>query len=253
MMNPYYEQDGITLYLGDCREIVPVLQGRFDAVMADPPYNETNLAWDVWPEGWVKVMAGCTNQLWCFGSMAMFWEFRAEFDGWKLAQDIVWEKHNGSSLLADRFRRVHENAVHLYRGRWRNIPKTPPVVTIEHERKRQSVIRSKKPQHWGEISEDAVSQGGAYEYDGTRLMRSVIPVRSCHGHAVNETQKPEGIVEPLLRYSVPAGGSVLVPFAGSGTDLAVARRLGLRAVGIEKRECQCREIVKRLSQGEMIL
>lgn len=71
------------------------------------------------------------------------------------------------------------------------------------------------------------------EDGGPRLMRSVIAVRSCHGRASHPTQKPEGIVEPLLRYSVPPGGHVLDPFAGSGTTALVARRLGMRATCIE--------------------
>lgn len=37
-MKPYYEADGITIYHGDCREIVPHL-GRFDLLLTDPPYG----------------------------------------------------------------------------------------------------------------------------------------------------------------------------------------------------------------------
>lgn len=85
------------------------------------------------------------------------------------------------------------------------------------------------------------------------MMRSVIPVRSCHGHAVNETQKPEGIIRPLLEYSVPVGGLVIDCFCGSGTVLAVARQQGKRAIGIELRESQCEEVARRLSQTEISL
>jgi site-specific DNA-methyltransferase (adenine-specific) len=38
-MNSYYEQDGVTLYHGDCREILPQL-GQFDLLLTDPPYFE---------------------------------------------------------------------------------------------------------------------------------------------------------------------------------------------------------------------
>lgn len=37
-MKPYYEQDGITIYHGDCREVLPGV-GAFDAVLTDPPYG----------------------------------------------------------------------------------------------------------------------------------------------------------------------------------------------------------------------
>ena len=37
-MKPYYDHAGITLYHGDCREILPGL-GRFDLLLTDPPYG----------------------------------------------------------------------------------------------------------------------------------------------------------------------------------------------------------------------
>ncbi len=245
-LHPYYDADGVTLYHGDMREIVPRLGVRFDAVVTDPPYNETSLDWDVWPQGWPGIVATVTDSLWCFGSLRMFWDRVSQFSDWKLAQDIVWEKHNGSGLHADRFKRVHELAVQLYRGEWRDLYKSPVIVTCEGERSRSSFKRGQKPAHFGHVE-----AGSSYDYDGKRIMRSVIPVRSCHGYAVNETQKPEAIIAPLLEYSVPTGGSVLDCFAGSGTVLVVARQQGKRVVGIESRESQCAEIVNRLAQMEL--
>lgn len=37
-MKPYYQDDAVTIYHGDCREIVPQL-GRFDLLLTDPPYG----------------------------------------------------------------------------------------------------------------------------------------------------------------------------------------------------------------------
>lgn len=247
-MQPYYEESGITLYQGDMREILPQLGMTFDACVTDPPYNETRLEWDVWPDGWPALVAQFTSSLWCFGSFRMFWDRVQQFSDWRLSQDVIWEKHNGSALHADRFRRVHETAIHLYRGEWSGLYKKPPVVTIQEDRRRSSMVRGRKPEHWGQQD-----TGNGYNYDGTRIQRSIIPARSCHGYAVNETQKPEAIIAPLLEYSVPPGGIVVDCFAGSGTTLAVARSQGKRAIGIEKRASQCDEIVSRLSQKELFL
>lgn len=38
MLKPYYQDDAVTIYHGDCREIVPQL-GRFDLLLTDPPYG----------------------------------------------------------------------------------------------------------------------------------------------------------------------------------------------------------------------
>jgi len=36
---PYYDKDGITIYCGDCREILPQLDVKVDLVLTDPPYG----------------------------------------------------------------------------------------------------------------------------------------------------------------------------------------------------------------------
>ena len=42
MVNPYYDRDGITIYHGDCREILPELP-KVDLVLTDPPYGIANI------------------------------------------------------------------------------------------------------------------------------------------------------------------------------------------------------------------
>jgi site-specific DNA-methyltransferase (adenine-specific) len=90
----------------------------------------------------------------------------------------------------------------------------------------------------------------AWDDDGTRLQTSVIYSPSMHKKAINETEKPRGILEPLIEYGCKPGGLVFDPFAGSCSTLVAARALGRPAVGIEKREAQCEKAVLcRLSQG----
>ena len=88
-----------------------------------------------------------------------------------------------------------------------------------------------------------------YTDDGLRLVRSVIYAPSMQQRAINETEKPRGILEPLIAYAVPPGGLVLDIFAGSGSTGAAARAIGRRAVLIEKRESQCEKAALRLRQG----
>jgi site-specific DNA-methyltransferase (adenine-specific) len=240
-MKPYYEQDGITIYHADCRDVLPALE-TCDLAVADPPYGETSLSWDVPVSGWLPLLP--TSSLWCFGSLRFFLAER--FDGWALSQDVVWEKHNGSNFHADRFRRVHELVTHWYRGQWSAIYKRPCVTHDAVAR----VVRSKtRPTHTGHIDATPyVSVDG-----GPRLMRSVLRVPSCHGYAEHPTQKPLGIVQPLIEYGCPPGGLVLDPFMGSGTTLVAAKQLGRRAIGIEIEERYCEIAAQRLSQGVLPL
>jgi len=69
---PYWTDGQVSLYLGDCREVLPAFGVTADCVVADPPYGETSLAWDRWPDGWLDAAAGVTSSLWCFGSLRMF-------------------------------------------------------------------------------------------------------------------------------------------------------------------------------------
>jgi site-specific DNA-methyltransferase (adenine-specific) len=244
-VRPYYEEAGIAIYHGDCREIVlpPV-----DAIVTDPPYGDTSLEWDRMVRGWMGLAEPVTSNIWCFGSFRMFAEmFRAgECSRWTLAQEIVWEKQNGSAFHADRFKRVHELAVQFYRGDWAGIYKSP-VTTQDATAK--VTRRKSRPTHTGHIENAPfVSHDG-----GPRLMRSVIEVRNCQGQAYHPTQKPVGIINPLLRYSVPDGGLVADLFAGSGSVLVAAKALGMRAIGIEINETYCEIAARRLSQGVLDL
>lgn len=247
----YYADENVTLYLGDMRTVVPQL-ADVDAVVTDPPYGETRLGWDVWPEGWPAVCALVSRSMWCFGSMRMFLENSHQFTGvaaWKLSQDIVWEKHNGSGFAADRFRRVHEHATHWYRGQWSDTHHDVPIVA--HDGPHRGTRRAARAgtAHLGENN----GHNQPWLDDGTRLMRSVMYAQSMKGRAIHPTEKPVGVLRPLIEYSCPPGGTVLDPFAGSGSTAVAAVAAGRKAVLIEADEAYCKAIAARLSQGVLDL
>ena len=250
---PYYADDAVTLFHGDCREIAANMtfgsNGRpelyADCIVTDPPYGETSLTWDTWPESWPTILRPLSRSMWVFGSMRMFFDRWDEFTGWKLSQDIVWEKHNGSGFAVDRFKRVHEHALHWYQGPWSEIHHETPREYVGGKRTTVRRAARGKELH-GE-------RGASLDVrDGTTLVRSVIYARSMHHGAIHPTEKPVGVLEPLIRYACPPGGTVLDPFAGSGSTLDTARATGRRAVGIEAREDYCEAIARRLSQGVLL-
>jgi site-specific DNA-methyltransferase (adenine-specific) len=245
-LTPYYEGDGIKLYHGDCSEVLPELGVIADACITDPPYGETSHAWDTWPAGWPALVAQVLPDLasmWCFGSLRMFFDRLSDFDGWRLAQDVIWDKGDGSCLSGDRFLRTHEYATHWYRGAWGETyhdQQREPHGGVRKETRRKSIAAST----YGSL--------GYAEYvdDGHRIVRSVL--RSSRPSPLRHpTEKPVGVLEPLIRYSCPEGGTVLDPFAGSGSTLEAARRTGRRAVGVEASEAYCEAIAARLAQGDL--
>jgi site-specific DNA-methyltransferase (adenine-specific) len=243
LMTLYYADDTVSLYLGDCREILPGLDLRPDCVVADPPYGETALAWDRWPDGWPAAVADVASSMWCFGSMRMFLARRDEFtDDWRLSQDVVWQKQNGTSIAADRFRRIHECILHWYRGPWSAVRHEVPRQPYIAARPDHGIHRQGQPAHLG------ATRGHVWVDNGTRLLRSVLSVRSMwRNGGIHPTEKPIGILDPLIRYACPPSGLVLDPFAGSGSTAIAARAAGRRAVLIEADEQYCERSALRLS------
>jgi len=226
-----FEDDLVQLWHGDYRDILGDLATcGADAVVTDPPYGETTLEWDRWQPDFPTNAASIANALWCFGSFRMFVQERDDFRDWKLSQDLVWEKHNGSSLAADRFRRVHELATFWYRGEWSSVHHEVPTTADAVARRLHR--RAKPTHHQGNAGPSQYTS----EDGGPRLMRSVQFVRSEHGRALHPTQKPLGILTPLIEYAVPRGGLVVDVFGGVFSTALAARQCGRRAIAVEGRQ-----------------
>jgi site-specific DNA-methyltransferase (adenine-specific) len=249
---PYYADSDITLYLGDCRDVIPTLllstsQVLADACIADPPYGQTALEWDRWPTGWPGVVASAlpaTTSMWCFGSMRMFVERWEDFrHDWRLGEDVVWEKHNGSGAGdSSRHVRVHESVVRFYRGAWAD-------VGLPLARERSGGIDKSTRRQASSAAHRRPDRSTAYVDDGLRQPRSVRKYPSVRGRGRNETEKPLGLVAELVTALVPSGGVILDPTAGSGTTGDAARQTGRRAVLIESREQQCEVAARRFDAG----
>jgi site-specific DNA-methyltransferase (adenine-specific) len=244
---PYYSDNYITLYHGDMREVLPALRITVDACVTDPPYGETSLAWDRWVDGWPALVAQCTRSMWSFGSTRMFLNRGADFADWSFSQDVVWRKNTGTSPKTDRFRRVHEHALHWYRGAWDRVYHVTPRVPREGRNQGTRRVRS-TGDHVG-----VYRQAEPWCDDGTRLMLSVIDVKTMRLHAIHKSEKPGGILAPLIEYAVPPDGLVLDPFAGSGSTGLTARQFGRRSVLIEADEESCERAAERLLASTSIV
>lgn len=207
-----------------------------DLVLTDPPYGSTSFDWDAIARAWIGTawlnevsrLLKPTGCLWVWGTFRYLLRFAglAAAQGWKVGQDLVWEKNNGSGFAADKFRCVHQLVVQFYFGSWSTVYKAPQFEPTGRT---------------GVVSRAATAAGvhGARQAHTTRLdrrlLRSVQYEKQRRG-AGHPTAKPFGISESIVRYSCPPGGLVLDPYAGSGTTGAAALRCGCSCVLIERDE-----------------
>jgi site-specific DNA-methyltransferase (adenine-specific) len=171
----------------------------------------------------LKPAASCGSSARCASSRPCS---RNGAPGFRYSQDIVWEKQNGTGFHNDRFRRVHEHAVLFYRGAWADVHQDPQYT---NDATAQAVRRKTRPTHTGHIDGHYVSEDG-----GPRLHAQRHAGQERARPAIHPTQKPLELLAPLVRYSVPPGGSLIVPFAGSGSECLAAHQEGRHAVGIER-------------------
>jgi site-specific DNA-methyltransferase (adenine-specific) len=89
-MTPYYERGGITIYHGDCREILPSIHDGVDAVLSDPPYPGYQKGWAVPDVG--AILASIRARV-----MAICWPVMTAVPMDGVVSEHVWHKPNGCS------------------------------------------------------------------------------------------------------------------------------------------------------------
>lgn len=163
--------------------------------------------------------------------------FALQDDGWILRSDIIWAK--GSPMpesVSDRPTRSHEYIFLLSKeARYYY-----DAEAIAEPLSRPEEAERKKPAQFGgrlkhQNTPTRLASGNPYTGTalGTRNKRSVWHINTTGYPDAHFAVWPEKLVEPMILAGCPEGGTVLDPFAGSGTTLAVANRLGRHAIGIE--------------------
>jgi site-specific DNA-methyltransferase (adenine-specific) len=214
---PYYERNGIKIFHGDCREILPSL-GRFDLLLADPPYL-------------LPGMKGAG----CFGGRASLTGTQGftdmGFDASILEESPNWfcfcSKHNLTDVIAK-----------ASSGKWAILHwcKTNPVPTCNNtylSDVEYCVHRWSKGRLFGEMNIKSLFE-----------LRPVGQKDTSHPN-----EKPLNFIRRLVRLGSLPGDSILDPFMGSGTTLLAAKLEGRQAVGIELEERYCEIAAQRLAQG----
>jgi site-specific DNA-methyltransferase (adenine-specific) len=231
-VTPYYEQSGITIYHGDCREILPALNLHEGAVIVtDPPYGTG---------GWRRADSGngddptatLVREAWDDGCV----------DWLALAPAIVpviafWPAQFTAQLLAGA----------LATGRTKHCA----LYMQKHDPKPQVAGRVR----WSMEPIWVLSIDGFLLFGGDDVVGASTPRlgrdTDANGHPY---QKPESVMQWVIAKLMPCDDPVVDPFMGSGTTLVAAKRLRKqRALGIEREERYCEIAAKRLQQEALPL
>jgi site-specific DNA-methyltransferase (adenine-specific)/modification methylase len=219
---PYYEQDGITIYCGDCREILPQLS-LGNTIISDPPYginfNHSGGVGRFNGQG-VTRAARERGQKPIHGDGEPF-DPRFLFG---FNQVLLWGADHYYSRLPDSGRFLAWNKL----GDMEPWDSFCDVEFAWHSREGASRIFSMK---WKGIA--CEKQG---EDNGLRVHPTQKPIRLMRW-CITQCNTPTNIIDPYM---------------GSGTTLVAARQVGSSAVGIEIDEDYCKAAVQRLSQGVLI-
>lgn len=248
-LEPVYDEDGITLYHGDCLSVMPRLTEVVDMIAADLPYQTTKASWDRQIDP--KLLWHCYNGLrrpttpvLLFGSgifsarMVMSNEKDFKFD-------LVWDKDAVHGFLNANRRplRAHENIMAFYDRQPTYHPQKVYTGKKTHSRGK-SVERTNN--HYGAFVDVPVPEQDGYQHPRSILTFPRPKLPKGRGHP---TAKPVALMEWLIKsYSNP-GDLILDNTCGSSSTLVAARNCGRKAIGIEMEPRFIEMSLERLTSG----
>lgn len=217
MLKPYYQDDAVTIYHGDCREIVPQL-GRFDLLLTDPPYD---------------VHAGKGGG--CFGNRDHLVNTGGFTDG---GVDFGFlDGFQNWFCFCSRLQLPALLTVAQTAPRWNLLTwcKPNPVPTCNNKYLPDV-----------EFVVHGFSSGRLF---GDMSVKSCFMLCPCgNKETPHPNEKPLALIRKLVTLGTQPGETILDPFAGSGTTGRAAKDMGRKAVLIEREERYCEIAARRMRQ-----
>ena len=223
------------LFRGDCREVLPSV-GPFGLVVTDPPYQSLD----------VELKVGTTTRL--VGRYQLAGKRLAASDGGPWFKTLN-SRDLKKILTACRDRLPECGAMYVFAD-------VKSGLELFDNSTRNVIVWDKMSIGMG-YSWRRMHEWIAYQPRPKHKLRSMAlgDIIRCVGveQKQHPTEKPFGVLRPLIQNSSDIGDSILDPFMGSGTTGVAAIRLGRRFVGIEINpayfEIACRRIEAACDEG----
>lgn len=208
-MKPYYEDEWVTLYHGDCQKVTEWLEA--DVLVSDVPYGR-------------NYKSGQRRQT--------------------LARSIAGDK---DTSLRDWALEQWGDRPALIFGVWQ-IPRPPGTHTRLVWDTKGALGMGDLSVPWKPSDQEIYVLGRGFTgHRGTNVL-TCAPVQSLgYNGRVHPHEKPVDLMAGLIRKCPP--GVIADPFAGSGTTLIAAKREGRKAIGVELEEAYCEIAAKRIERA----
>ena len=241
---------------GDCcAEMAKLPKASVDMIFADPPYNlqlrhtltrpdrsKVNGVDDAWDkfesfdhydrftQSWLieaRRVLKPNGTIWVIGTYHNIFRLGTMLQnlGFWILNDIIWRKTNPMpNFRGTRFTNAHETLIWAARS---------------NRSKYLFNYRALKT-----LNDDLQMRSDDWVFP---LCTGSERLKDADGQKLHATQKPEALVARTILTATQIGDLILDPFSGTGTTAAAARRLGRRAIGIERESKYIRAARKRVS------
>ena len=256
MIIPYYKNDLITLYHGDCLEIMPQLDIKFDCCITDLPYGTIACNWDsvipfdkMWNE--LNRLIKETGAIVLFGIEPFSSSLRmSNIKNWKY--DWIWNKKSFANFLNVKYQpgKIHE-IISVFSKSASSYSKNGNMIYNPQFEKGIAYCQKSGKQKTENNNSSVRSkiEQTITENNGIRYPVSIIEFNKDKTF-FHPTQKPFELMKYLIKTYTLENEIVLDFTAGSGTTGIACMNLNRKCVLIEKEEKYCKIIIKRLQDKE---
>jgi len=261
---PYYQDKWVTIYHGDCREILPELEARIDLVISDPPFEQQLYGVN---EQYSRIINGMGVVLW-FSKFPHTGRTQVEAERFfQCIGEYVWNTPESTGFRSKQMPLCKHEIIfafsqsHIYSFNGEGCQRGCKIKLVAENI--DSLLGSEHLAPHGGIyktNKNRKSRCANYYWVNKDWITDVItipkPQHFILGQIPHPEDKPIGVKPPKLidlfiqlYTNLPA--TILDPFLGSGTTTYCAKKLGRRSIGIEIEEKYCEIATNRCRQMVM--